>query len=410
LFSQRQWKLAEEEPVVGATLQVRAHRSDEASGGVSVARALRSTTRAGIYEHLRQAATALTVRDIAATFDLHPNVARTHLELLADAGLVVVGRRKHPGGGRPAKVYLARDEAAVELAPVQAGLRGTGAAGAALLVTLLVGLVDRSAEGDRLDARDARDSRDPRDRRDTRDSRNARDIPDSRDASDSGDFHDFRDSRDPQNPSDAALTRRAHEVAAAEGRRQVSSLGARPDRPTLEAAAEVALRALRSHAPEARIVRSGSDWVDIGGVRGIFRMLEPVQPQLAEALERGLVIGALAAAGAPVTLADAGVAPGGGRAWRARSAAPVSSRPSTQVAGRVDARGLAREAGVVQAMRAVTGLAPGEVLEVLAAGPGSPAAFARWADRAGHVLLAVERATDAGGRPGIRLLIRKGAG
>jgi TusA-related sulfurtransferase len=59
-------------------------------------------------------------------------------------------------------------------------------------------------------------------------------------------------------------------------------------------------------------------------------------------------------------------------------------------------------------MRAVTGLRTGDVLEVLAEGPGSPAAFARWADRAGHVLLGVERATDLAGRPAIRLLIRKG--
>jgi predicted ArsR family transcriptional regulator/TusA-related sulfurtransferase len=349
--------------VVGATLQATGNDEDRAAdrvtGEVSVARALRSTTRAGIYDHLRQAAAALTVRDIAATFDLHPNVARTHLELLADAGLVVVGRRKHPGGGRPAKVYLAREDVAAELAPVQAGLRGSGAAGVALLVTLLVGLLDSAAE---------------------------RDV------------------------GDQALTTRAYEVAAADGRRQVSSLGTRPDSPTLEAAAEVAVRALRSHAPEARIVRSGSGWVDIGGVRGVFRMLEPVQPQLAEALERGLVVGAMAAAGAAVTLADAGVAPGGGRIWRAHSAAPVTGRLRTQVSGRVDARGLARETGVVRAMRVVTGLAPGEVLEVLAAGPGAPAAFARWADRAGHVLLGVERATDAAGRPGIRLLIRKGSG
>lgn len=362
----------------GATLQ--AQPEDEATGGVSVARALRSTTRAGIYEHLRQAASVRTVRDIAATFDLHPNVARTHLELLADAGLVVVGHRKHPGGGRPAKVYLAREEAAAELAPAQAGLRGAGAAGAALLVTLLVGLLDRPPE------------RSPQD---------SSDVPDSRNS---------RQASNPQDSGDPALTARAQAVAAAEGRRQVSSLGARPDHPTLEAAAVVALRALRSHAPQARVVRSGSDWVDVGGVGGIFRMLEPVQPQLADALERGLVIGALAAAGASVTLAEADVAPGGGRTWRARSAAPVSRRVTAAVAGRVDARALTREAGVVQAMRAVTGLAAGEVLEVLAAGPGSPAAFARWADRAGHVLLAVERATDASGRPGIRLLIRKGVG
>src|SRR5688500_5173442 len=92
--------------------------------GVTVARALGSTTRAGIYEHLQQAGVGVTVRDVAAAFDLHPNVARTHLELLADAGLVVVGRRKHPGGGRPAKVYVAREPSDAD-APV-AGAAGGG--------------------------------------------------------------------------------------------------------------------------------------------------------------------------------------------------------------------------------------------------------------------------------------------
>ena len=55
----------------------------------------------------------------------------------------------------------------------------------------------------------------------------------------------------------------------------------------------------------------------------------------------------------------------------------------------------------------MTDLHAGDVLEVLAEGPGSPASFARWADRAGHSLLAVERAQDASGRPAIRLLIEK---
>jgi TusA-related sulfurtransferase len=87
----------------------------------------------------------------------------------------------------------------------------------------------------------------------------------------------------------------------------------------------------------------------------------------------------------------------------------VTTRATVDPDASVDARGLAREAGVVQAMRTITGLGAGDVLEVLAEGPGSPAAFARWADRAGHVLLGVERATDATGRPAIRLLIRKGA-
>ena len=323
---------------------------------VSVARALGSTTRAGIYEHLQRAGSALTVRDIAAAFDLHPNVARTHLELLADAGLVVIGRRKHPGGGRPAKVYLARDEGAGHLAPAHAtGLRGEGAAGAALLVRLLVGLLE--------------------DRETTPD----------------------------------VLVRRAHDIGAAEGRRQVQALTVRPQGTGLEAAAATAVRALRSHSPEARVVKAGADWVDVAGVRGLFKLLDGVRADLAEPLERGLLFGALAAAGATVSLSEAGTAPGGGQVWRASVAAPVGNRTLVDPAATVDARGLAREAGVVAAMRSITSLRSSEVLEVLAEGPGSPAAFARWADRAGHVLLGVERAADPTGRPAIRLLIRKGA-
>jgi hypothetical protein len=45
---------------------------------------------------------------------------------------------------------------------------------------------------------------------------------------------------------------------------------------------------------------------------------------------------------------------------------------------------------------------------VLAAGPGAPAAFARWADRAGHQLISVERVVDEDEQPAIRLLLRKG--
>lgn len=323
---------------------------------VSVARALGSTTRAGIYEHLQRAESALTVRDIAAEFDLHPNVARTHLELLADAGLVVIGRRKHPGGGRPAKVYLARDEGAGHLAGAHAtGLRGEGAAGAALLVRLLVRLVeDRKSVGT------------------------------------------------------AETVRQAHEIGAAEGRRQVQALSVRAEGGGLEGAAAAVVRALRSHSPEARVVKGGVDWVDIAGVRGLFKLLDADRSDLAEAFERGLLHGAFAAAGANVTLTITGTAPGGGQIWQARTAAPVSVRSTVEHAATVDARGVAREAGVVQAMRAITGLRPGEVLEVLAEGPGSPAAFARWADRAGHVLLGVERAADPTGKPAIRLLIRKG--
>lgn len=331
---------------------------------VTVARALGSTTRAGIYEHLQEANAALTVRDVAAEFDLHPNVARTHLETLADAGLVVVGRRKHPGGGRPAKVYLARDEVeAAAFIGQPPGGRASPATG--VLLRLLCALLDAPA---------ARPGTQP-----------------------------------PTLPS------RAHEAGAAEGRRLVSALpearsgaGAGVPAVALEAAAHLVVRALRPLAPDARVVKAGAGWVDLAGLRGVFAAIEHLRGDVADALERGLVAGALAGAGAPATLSEAGTLPTGVQVWRARAAAAPSPRAAVAPAGTVDARGQQREAGVVRAMRVVTGLRPGDVLEVLAEGPGSPAAFARWADRAGHELLGVERATDATGRPAIRLLIRKG--
>lgn len=342
--------------------------------GVSVAQALSSTTRAGIFEHLQEAGAPLTVRDVAGSFELHPNVARTHLELLADAGLVAVGRRKHPGGGRPAKVYAARDEAAAAAIPAER----TESAAAGLVVRLLVGLLD-----DRLVSTVA--------------------------------------------PNQAA---RAHEAAVAEGRRlvaraapQAGSAGHQPERSTestestdgaeaLAVAARLAVTALQPYAAGVRIVRTGQDFVDIAGVRAILATLSDVRPALVEPLERGLVAGALAAAGMPVSLGDAPDGAATGEDEHVLRVRPVTQAPrvaSHTPAGTVDARGGQREAGVVRAMRAVTALRAGDVLEVLAEGPGSPAAFARWADRAGHVLLGVERATDSTGRPAIRLLIRKGA-
>lgn len=323
--------------------------------GVTVARALGSSTRAGIYRHLQQAASALTVRDVADVFDLHPNVARTHLETLADAGLVVVGRRKHPGGGRPAKLYLARDEDQIPERAHESEFRDGGSQAPGLLVRLLATLLD-----------------------------------------------------EPQRGSGAAQLARAHETAAAEGRRLVSGIGERDTVSNVSEAAEVAGRALRPFAPEMQTLQTGPDWVDLAGVRGIFRLLTGVRPELAEVLERGLLSGVLSAAGVPVTLSDGGPGPGGGQVWRVRAVQSASARAVVEPTSRIDARGLQREAGVVKAMRAVDALEAGQVLEVIAEGPGSPAVFARWADRAGHELLGVERAVDAAGRPGIRLLIRKG--
>ncbi len=343
--------------------------------GVSVDRALSSSTRAGIYQHLRHEGAARTVREIAAAFQLHPNVARTHLELLAQAGLVLVSSVKRPGGGRPAKVYLAREELGVQQAALDAVSQSSGAA-SALVVRLLVRLLSQSGEGAAPPAPGS----------------TARAVGSAVNG---------------QTP-----LRLAYDVAVAEGRRLVQghSLagGAAPGGHRLEGAAKVATRALRSHAPDARVVRAGHDWVEVTGLRDAFELVDRVDAALAEALERGLLTGALAAAGVPATLSEAASVPSRGRSWRAQAIGPSGPRAEVVAASTVDARGQQRETGVVHAMRAVTLLQPGEVLEVLAEGAGSPAAFARWADRAGHELLGVERATDMTGRPAIRLLIRKG--
>lgn len=336
-----------------------------ARGGVSVARALGSDTRAAIFSTLKETGEPQTVRDVAASFDLHPNVARTHLQTLAEAGLVTVGRRKHPGGGRPARVYTAAEDAP-DPAEVTAGGPAWSRPGLdadpGLVVRLLATLLDAPGT----------------------------------------------DGRGRTVVGPTTLAARAFEVAAAEGRR----LAAGQDRaPTLQAAAEAAVRGISAYAPTAKLLRAGDDWVDTAGFRGLFRLLAGPRPELADALERGLVAGLFAGAGIAVTLSESPAGPAGpaeGPVWRVRAVAAPSGRSAARPVATVDVRGQHREAGVVTAMRAVTRLQRGEILEVLAEGPGSPAAFARWVDRAGHQLLGVERAADATGRAAIRLLIRKG--
>lgn len=76
----------------------------------ALASSLGDTTRRGIYISVREAPEPVTVSAIAAAFDLHPNVARHHLDrLVADGWLRVThrrsGGRRGPGAGRPAKHY-----------------------------------------------------------------------------------------------------------------------------------------------------------------------------------------------------------------------------------------------------------------------------------------------------------------
>jgi predicted ArsR family transcriptional regulator len=76
----------------------------------ALAASLGDTTRRGIYIAVRESAEPVTVAQISDAFDLHPNVARHHLDrLVADGWLQVTHRRRTdrrgPGAGRPAKHY-----------------------------------------------------------------------------------------------------------------------------------------------------------------------------------------------------------------------------------------------------------------------------------------------------------------
>ncbi len=73
--------------------------------------ALADPTRYGIYEAIIAAGgESLTVAEVAAKFNLHPNVARMHLQKLVDVGLVRSDTRKSKGGGRPARIYRVSEQ------------------------------------------------------------------------------------------------------------------------------------------------------------------------------------------------------------------------------------------------------------------------------------------------------------
>lgn len=304
---------------------------------VSVAEALRVPTRAGIYRRLRTEAQPVSAREAAEMFGLHPNVARSHLDVLADAGLVVTGRRKQPAGGRPAKVYVAREESTD-------GQGRTVPAGSELAAGILTQVV-AGLDGGR---------------------------------------------------------QQAERIAAEHGRRLVGATAGRATERGLEAAAVVAVEALRDAFPEIRATDVGPDSVRVEGLEVGLKLVGEADGEIGDALARGLLKGALNAAGASVTVSSL---EGHVRATRDTDgvAAPVP-------AATVDARGKTYQAGVVLAMRRIMEIRPGEHLQVLSDTQGAPAAFARWADRAGHPVIDVARVRDLQGRRAVRLLLRRGKG
>lgn len=312
--------------------------SDEAArDDDAVDRALSVPTRAGIYRRLRAQGDSASAKQVADWFGLHPNVARNHLDQLAEAGLLVTSRRKHPGGGRPAKVYVAREQDAGKDVQVPPGSQ----LGVHVVVQLIAGLSEHEAK--------------------------------------------------------------LEVLAEQQGRRLVSAQAGRADSRSFAAAVVVAVEALRSAFPEARIAEADDDHAVIEGLDVALRLIGEVDGAVGNALARGFIRGAILAAGAAARVTSqtgrvtAEPDPGG----RADIPGPTET---------VDARGKTYQAGVVVTMRAMVGLQPGDYLEVLTDLKGAPAAFARWADRAGHQIIDVTRIRDVKGKQAVRLLLRKATG
>lgn len=100
-------------------------------------------TRRAIYITVRESSEPLTTSIIANLFDLHPNVARHHLDRLTDDGYLRVGSARPgkagPGAGRPAKSYEAtQKEVSVHFAPQRFEM----------LVELLMRVLDRVSAQD----------------------------------------------------------------------------------------------------------------------------------------------------------------------------------------------------------------------------------------------------------------------
>ena len=83
--------------------------------------ALGDPTRRAIYIAVRESPEPLTTTSVAEAFHIHPNVARHHLDLLANDGYLQVSDRRpagEVGAGRPAKCYEAtKKEVTVHFAP-----------------------------------------------------------------------------------------------------------------------------------------------------------------------------------------------------------------------------------------------------------------------------------------------------
>ena len=81
---------------------------DEFAAAISaVTSAFGAPTRRAIYLFVRAAPAGARAAEVAAHFDLHPNVARHHLEKLASGGYLDIELARLESAGRPSKIYRA---------------------------------------------------------------------------------------------------------------------------------------------------------------------------------------------------------------------------------------------------------------------------------------------------------------
>lgn len=334
LAADRAPRLAEPVVVMDASTEASdatADRPEEA-----IRRALDVPTRAGIYRHLHTEGAPLSAKDVADRFGLHPNVARNHLDVLADAGLAITGRRKHPAGGRPARVYVAREQVGLERTDVPPGTQ----LGVHVVVQLIAGLAEHEAKLELL--------------------------------------------------------------AEDQGRRLVGAKAGRASARTFRAAGVVAVESLRAAFPEVRLSDDGDDLL-VDGLEVGLRLIGEVDAGVGDALARGLLRGALIAAGAPAVVTSVE-----GRLRAELDAAGLGELPTPDE--RIVVRNRTHQQAVEAARTALQSLPPGGWLEVLTDLEGAPAAFARWVDRAGHEIADVRRLRDTRGRPAVRIVLRKATG
>lgn len=85
--------------------------ADFSAAVVAVTNAFGDPTRRQIYLFVREQTDGVTASGVATRFDLHPNVARHHLDKLAAGGYLEVFVPRHAGSaGRPSKHYRVSDQ------------------------------------------------------------------------------------------------------------------------------------------------------------------------------------------------------------------------------------------------------------------------------------------------------------